>query len=450
VVTTEEIETQSKRRPHDGDATHPDSTQTSIQARGKRRFQRRGLWLHRDFVNLWAAESVAQFGAQITLLALPLAAALTLDASASQMGILTAAGTAPALLLGLFAGVLVDRLRRKPLLVAADLGRALLLTMIPVLWFFDALRIEALYAIGFGTGILTVFFDVAYQSFLPTVVSREQIIEGNSKLQASASVAQVAGPGMAGVLVGLVGAPLAIVANAASYLGSALFIGRIRVTEPSPEASQRRSVWHEAVEGLRVVFGHAILRPMALCAAISSLFGYVFLAVYILYMLNTLDFSPAQVGLVLGLGGVGALIGALIAEPLARGIGVGPSIIAGRLLFGAGGLVIPLAVTVPALEVPLVVGAEFFQWLVLIVAIVNELSLRQTITPDRLQGRVHATMRVMNAGMVPIGALAGGLLGDAIGLRATLVVGVAGMFVAFIFVLLSPLRTLRRAPAIHE
>lgn len=406
-----------------------------------------GLWRHRDFVNLWAAESVSQFGAQISLLALPLAAVLSLDATAGQMGLLGAAGTAPFLLFGLFVGVWVDRLRRRPLMIAADLGRAALLAVIPLGWWLGWLRMELLYGVAFLAGTLTVCFDVAYLSFLPSVVRREQLIEGNSKLQASASIAQVAGPGLGGVLVGLVTAPYAIALNAATYLFSALFLGRVRVAEAAPERHAEQRVLRAIWEGVATVWGDARLRAIALCAAFIAVFGYVFLAVYVLYMTRDLGLDAAQVGLVFGLGGAGAFIGALLAEPLARRLGVGPAIILGRLLFGAGGLLIPLAVVVRGAELPLVVFAEFFQWLVLVIASVNEVSLRQTLAPARLQGRVNATMRFINAGFVPIGALLGGLLGDAIGLRATLVVGVAGMFAAFFFVLFSPLRTMRVAPA---
>ena len=352
-----------------------------------------GLWQHRNFRNLWAAESVSQFGAQISMLALPLAAALSLDATAGQMGLLGAAGTAPFLLFGLFVGVWVDRLRRRPLMIAADLGRAALLAVIPLAWAFGGLRIELLYVVAFMAGSLTVCFDVAYLSFLPSVVQREQLIEGNSKLQATASIAQVAGPGLGGVLVGVVTAPYAIAVNAVTYLLSALFVGRVRVHEPAPERHGEQRVLRAIWEGVAVVWNDARLRAIALCAAFIAVFGYVFMSVYVLYMTRDLGLGASQVGLVFGLGGLGAFFGALLAEPLARRIGIGPSIILGRLLFGVGGLLIPLAVLVRGAELPLVVFAEFFQWLVLVIASVNEISLRQTLAPGAAAGarqRDHA------------------------------------------------------------
>lgn len=415
------------------------------------RFRRAGLWRHADFVNLWAAESISQLGAQITLLALPLAAAISLDAGAAQMGVLAAAGTAPALFFSLFAGVWVDRLRRRPLMMVADVGRAALLAVVPLAWAFGLLRMELLVGVAFLVGALTAIFDVAYLSFLPTLVRREKIIEANSKLQASVSAAQVVGPGLAGLLVGLITAPWAILAQSATFLASAFFLGRIRAEEPRPAArAATRSVRGEIGTGLSAVREHPLLRPMLLSSSASTLFGYVFLAVYVLYMLRDLGFGPGAVGLVLGLGGVGALLGAMLAAPLARRIGIGPTIVLGRVLFGVGGLLVVAAFYVPGYEVPLVLCAEFFQWLVLVVAEVNQISLRQAATPQRLLGRVSATYRFAVAGVVPLGSLLGGLLGEMIGLRGTLLVGIAGMLAACLIVAFSPLRTLRDLPAHAE
>jgi MFS family permease len=318
---------------------------------------RSGLWNNPSFLNLWAAETVSQFGAQITLIALPLAAALSLDASASQMGILTAAGTLPFLVFGLFAGVWVDRLRRKPILIATDVGRAAILLAVPLAWSFDLLRVEMLYLVAFIAGLQTLFFDVAYLSFLPAIVRRDDLVDGNSKLQGSASVAQVAGPGIAGLLVGLITAPLAIVANVLTYLVSAFFIARITIDEPVSERHARPHVLREVGEGLRAVFGNAALRAIATSGGLVAIFGYLFLAVYVLYMTEELGFSAGQVGLVFSLGGVGAIIGSLLATPLQRRLGIGPTIVAGRFLFGAFGLLVPLAVGFPAIEVPMVLAA---------------------------------------------------------------------------------------------
>jgi MFS family permease len=404
------------------------------------RMRRGGLWSNADFKRLWAAESISQVGSQITLVALPLAAALSLGATPAQMGMLTAAGTLPFLLLSLFAGVWVDRMRRRSIMIATDVGRAMLLLAVPAAWALDLLRIELLFIVAFFVGVQTLFFDIAYLSFLPGIVRRDQLTEGNAKLQGSASTAQVAGPGMAGLLVGLITAPMALVVDALSYLLSAWFLIRIRTPEAAPQRQARPDIRREIGEGLRAIFGNALLRAIAISAAVGNLFGYVFLAVYILYMVEELGFSATEIGLVFSLGGAGAIVGTVIAEPLKRRIGVGPAIIAGRVMFGVGGLLVPLAVLVPRYEVPMVLGAEFLQWAALLVAIVNEVSLRQALVPERLLGRANGTMRLMNQGVVPLGAMAGGLLGEMIGLRATLIVGVAGMFVAAGWVLFSPLR----------
>jgi MFS family permease len=417
--------------------------------------RRAGLWSNHDFLQLWASETVSQIGAQITLIALPLLAALSLDATPGEMGLLTAAGTAPPLLLGLFAGVWVDRLRRRPIMIATDFGRAAILLLIPILWWLDLLQIEMLYLVSFIVGVQSLAFDIAWVTFLPAVVRRDQLIEGNSKLQASASGAQVAGPGLAGLLIGFAGAPVAILVNVVSYLVSAVFIMRVQTVEAQPERHADARVLREMREGLEVVIRHPILRAIAASGATVSLFGFMFLAVYVLFMTEELGFSATAVGLVFSLGGLGAIIGAVLAEPLKRSIGIGPAIIVGRIGFGLGGLLVPMAVLAPSFEVPLVLGAEFLQWLMYLIAIVNEVSLRQSVTPDRLLGRVNATMRFLNAGMIPVGALIGGALGGMIGLRETLFVGVAGMLLTGIWVTFSPLRTTRDTPmtlddSLHE
>ncbi|HEX5166225.1 MAG TPA: MFS transporter [Thermomicrobiales bacterium] len=414
------------------------------------RLKRGGLLANHDFLQLWASESVSQVGAQVTVVALPLLAALSLDANAAEMGLLTAAGTAPPLLLGLVAGVWVDRLRRRPIMVATDLGRAAVLLLIPILWWLGLLRMELLYLITFVAGVQTLFFDVAWVTFLPSVVRRDQLVEGNSKLQATASGAQVAGPGLAGLLVGLAGAPVAVLVDAVSYLLSAFFILRVRTPEPRPERAADAHVLREIREGLGVVFRNPLLRAIAASGATVSLFGFMFLAVYVLFMTEELGFSATSVGLVFSLGGLGAVIGSMLAEPLKRRIGIGPAIIFGRIGFGLGGLLVPLAVLAPSFMVPLVLGAEFLQWLMYLIATINEVSLRQSITPHRLLGRVNATMRFLNSGMIPIGALAGGALGGLIGLRETLFVGVFGMLLTGIWVSLSPLRTTREEPSLLD
>ncbi len=398
-------------------------------------------------MRFWAGDSVSEIGSQVTLLALPLLAALSLHASAAQMGFLTAAGTAPNLIFGLLAGVWIDRVRRRRLMIAADFARTLLLLSIPAVWFFGDMRIGLLYVVTFLNGTLKVFADIAYMSYLPELVGRENLLEGNSKLQSSASFAQVVGPGMAGILVGVFGAAYAVLIDAMSFLVSAIFLRQIRTPESEPDRSIKRPALIPAIrQGFGLAVGNAMLRAMLLSSAMTSLFGYVFMAVYVLYMVNVLGLSSTAVGLVFALGGLGALIGAMIAAPIARRIGVGPAIIVGRVLFGLCGAPVPLAVLFPSVALPMVLAAEFSQWLTLLIADVNSMSLRQAITPDRYLGRINATSKFVVGGSIPIGSLIGGALGELIGLKATLVVGIVGFMLAALWVYFSPLRHLQHQP----
>jgi MFS family permease len=408
-----------------------------------------GLWRHEQFLKLWAASAISDVGSQVSALALPLIAALTLGASPWQMGLLSAAGSAPVLLVGLLAGVWVDRLRRRPVLIAADLGRAALLLTIPLASVAGTLRIELLYLIALLAGAFTVLFDVAHVSFVPSLVDREQLVDGNSKLEATDSVARVAGPGAGGVLVGMLGAPFAVLIDAVSFVVSALFIARIRATEPTRRPADDRGVLAEIREGVRVVTRHPILQVLAGCSATTNLFGLMFMAVYVLYMTRDLGLTPAGVGLVFATGGVGALAGALVAEPAARRFGPGPAMVWGQLLFGLTGLAVPLAVLVPRVALPMIVASEFAQWMTVTVYYVTALSVRQAITTDRLQGRVNATMRFFGGSALPIGSLLGGALGGLIGLPLTLVVAEFGMLLAFLWLLLSPVRALRTMPGVR-
>lgn len=410
-----------------------------------------GLWRHPGFLKLWGAETISQLGTQLTGLAIPLIAALSLDASPAQMGLLVATGTAPALLVGLFIGVWVDRLPRKPVLIVADLARAALLGLIPVLWIADALSIELLYAIGFGIGFFTVFFDVAYLAFLPALVGREDLLEGNGKLQASASFAQVAGPGIGGGLIALITAPAAIAVDAVSFVLSAVLIGKIETTEPPIDRTAHRPRMIPAIgEGLRAVVADPLLRALAGCSGTTTLFGWGFLAVYVLYMTDDLGLSAAQIGFVFATGGVGALIGATLAGPAARRFGVGRTIVGSRVLVGLFGLTVPAAVLVPAVALPMILIAEFAQWLFLLVADVNTVTIRQAVTPDRLLGRVNATWKFIVSGLIPVGGLMGGLIGEWFGVQTTLVVGILGMLAAAIWVWASPLRSMTTIPTTAE
>ncbi len=417
-----------------------------ILARFGERVRPTGLWLHSSFLKLWAAETVSSFGSQVTIVALPLLAALTLDASPLQMGLLSAASTAPFLLIGLFVGAWVDRTHRAPLLAVSDLARAALLAVIPAAWMLGFLSMGLLYAVALGAGTFTVILDVASLSVLPALVGRESLVEGNGKLEASRSLAQIGGPGLAGWLVGLFGAPLAVLIDAVSYLISATFLIRLKtpgeILFSSPDEPRR--MLRDVAEGLRVVFAHRLLRPLVLCSATHNFFGFVFLSIYVLYLTADLGLGPAAVGLVFALGGVGALLGALVAQPAARWFGQGPAMTGSVILCGLWGMAIPLAVAVPAVALPMVLAAEFAQYLFLVIYRVGEVSARQALTLDHLLGRVNATQRFLVYGAIPLGGLCGGFLGEVVGVPLTLVAGMVGMLLAYLWLMLSPVRTMRR------
>ena len=409
-----------------------------------------GLRRHPAFLRLWAGQTLSLVGSQITGLALPLTAALTLEATPTQMGVLNAANTLPFLLVGLFAGVWVDRLRRRPILVAADIGRALLLALVPALAFAGLLRIEALYAIALLAGICTVFFDVAYQSYLPALVSRQALVEGNSKLELSRSAVQLAGPGLAGGLVTWLTAPIAIAVDAASYLLSAVFLIAIRTPEPAlaPPAT-RRNVWREIREGLAVVLGHPILRSIAGCTGTSNLFSSVFFAVFLLYATRDLALSPATLGFIFGVGSAGVLVGAALAARAARWLGFAGALICSILLAALGLLAQALAGSLLPLSQTAVIAALIAGQVLTSVGLplytVNPVSLRQAITPDHLLGRMNASVRFMIWGTMPIGALIGGLLGERIGLQPTLLLAATGGFLSLLWLLLTPVRHIHNA-----
>lgn len=408
---------------------------------------RRSLWQVRDFRRLWASETISQTGTRVSMLALPLVAALPLDATPWEMGVLTALLNLPALVVGLFAGVLVDRWRRRRVLIVADLGRALLLTLIPAAWLLDLLRIELLYAVTLLTGTLSVFYVVAYRSYLPALVPHDRLVEGNSKLEMSRAAAEIGGPGLAGVLVQIISAPLVIVADACSFVASAALIGSIRAREDEIEqAEDRRDILREAAEGVRLVLGDRILRSIAGATATATIFSTVLEAVLILYLTRRLDLQPATIGFIFAAGSVGFLAGALLPDRLARRFGLGPVLGVSLAAIGLSDLLIPLATGPQAVIIGLLVAAQFLFGIGLTVFSVNQVSLRQSVTPERLQGRMNATMLVLVSGATPIAALLGGLLGELLGLRMTLLLAAIGELTAVLWIVMSPVSQLRTYP----
>jgi len=410
-----------------------------------------GLWRHADFLKLWAGQTVSEIGSRITREGLPLAAVLTLGATPAQMGLLAAIGSVPVLLLGLVAGVWVDRLRRRPILIAADLGRAALLITIPIAALLGALTIGHLYLVAALAGILTLFFDVAYQSYLPSLVERENIVEGNSKLALSGSIAEFAGPTLAGFLVQTLTAPIAILFDALSFLVSVVSVALIRKSEPPPvPAPGRKDMGREAVEGLRVVLDNPVLRAFAGRSGTASFFGDFLAGLYGLYAIRVLGLGPATLGIIIAMGGAGDFLGALLAGRVVRRIGLGPTIIAASVLSGFIGFLLPLAGGPPIVAAAFLVAGQLWGDMARTVYDINAVSLRQVITPDHLLGRTNASMRLLEAGIGPIGALVGGILGEVIGVRQAVFISVLGSLFASLWLVFSPVRRLRAQSSLAE
>jgi MFS family permease len=409
---------------------------------------RGGLWRHGDFLKLWTGDTISQFGSVISQLAIPLVAILLLDATAFEVAALGTVEFAPFLLLTLPAGVWVDRLPRRLILIVADIGRGVLLLSIPIAYAFDAVTLSQLYVVGFFTGCFTVFFDVAYQSYLPALVERDQLVEGNSKLEVSRSGANLAGPALAGGLIGLITAPYAILLDSVSFFVSGAFLVRIRKREPRPERpvdDTKTKMRHELWEGLRYVVTHPLLRPQAMSTGTSNFFSSLAFSIFLVYAVRELGMSAGLIGLAFGLGNVGWLLGAVLSNRLQLRYGVGTTSIAAMALTGPS---ILLAALAPAsFPLPFLVAGGILGGIGAVVYNIAQVSLRQAITPERMQGRMNSVMRFIVWGTIPLGQLAGGALGSTVGLRETLFIGAAGGVLAVLPLVLSPIRSVREMPS---
>lgn len=409
---------------------------------------RPSLWHYPEFVKLWTGETISQFGTQVSLIAIPIIGASVLKVPPDQFALLGFFGSLPFILISLPAGVWVDRLRRRPILIGGDLIRVASLLSIPIAYELGSLTIWQLYVVGFVNGMATVFFDVAYQSYLPSLVERDQIVEGNSKLEISRSAAQMVGPGFGGILVAAVSAPLAVVADAISFVASAVAVLFIRRTEPPIEPhpeGQHPSMVGEAREGLGYVLGSRYLRMIAGSTATSNLFSNILFSIIVLYMVRVLLMSPEQIGIVFGIGSIGPLVGALVANRIAGIVGVGPTIVASIFLSGPAMLLVAIAPPSQA-AIPFLIASGMVVGFGGMVYNINQVSFRQAITPPRMQGRMNATMRFIVWGTIPIGQILGGQIAARTTLSTAIWVGALGSCLAFLFVLFSPVRSLRVMP----
>ncbi|HEV7653655.1 MAG TPA: MFS transporter [Mycobacteriales bacterium] len=401
---------------------------------------------HADFRRLWAADALSQGGTQITVIALPLLLIKVLDAGPFEVGLLTTCEFLAFLVIGLPAGVWVDRMRRRNVLMVADLVRGLLFGSLPLAWALDVLTLPQVYAVALLGGVCTVFFDVAYQSYLPHLVGRDNLVEGNAKLQGTQSVAQVAGPTVGGLLVQAVTAPYAILVDALSFLWSAAWITSIRSREAHPERAPDRHLGREMKEGLSFVLGHPLLRAITACTGTANLFTNVSMTVFVVLLADAgqLNLSAGTIGLLFSAAAVGGLVGALVARRFAELVGQGPA------LWMSIALQAPTMLAQPFVQrgwlLVLVAALSVVSGMTVVVYNVTQVSFRQLLCPERLLGRMNATIRFAVWGTIPIGALIGGILGSTIGLRPTLWVAVAGSALAVLPVFFSPLRTMRELP----
>jgi MFS family permease len=401
------------------------------------------LWHHRDFLRLWFGDTTSQFTAQVTQLALPTAAILLLGAGPFEMGILGTLQLLAFPTLGLFVGVWADRYRRRSIMIIANLGRMVTLGSIPIAFTLGLLSMPLLYVVGLITGVCTVFFDVSYQSYLPVLIDKADLVEGNSKLQLSASAGQVGGQALAGFLIDLVEAARAIAVDAGGFLVSALAILSIKRQEQKPESTADPHFFNEMKEGARVVLGSRILRNIAGCTATSNLGSSMFFVVFLIFAYRDLHLTPSLMGVIFSVGSAGVLFGAWVAGSAGKKLGLGRTIALSSMA-SIGLLIVPLALYFSPILI-LAVGQVVTGALVAIYNI-NQVSLRQAITPDRLQGRMNATMRTIVWGTIPLGSFLGGLLGGSIGIISTIVLGAMISILAVLWILPSPVFHLMSIP----
>jgi len=402
------------------------------------------LWRHGDFLRLWSAQSVSAVGARITREGLPLAAVLTLMAPPAQLGVLAALSLAPGLIVGLTAGGLIDRSRRRGILIGADLARMAVLLTVPVAAWLHLLTMAQLYIAAVLVGAASVLFEIADHAYLPGLVGRGQILEANAKLSVTDSIAEIAGPALAGVLIQWLHAPMAIAVNAATYLVSALFLGGVRAREaPPPAAAEAKShLLADLRAGVDVIWTSSLLRPLFLTAATGNLFGYFFASLYVVFAIRALGLTPALLGVTVAMGGVSALVGALFGPAMIRRLGLGPAYLLAGVIAAASALFIPLAQGTGLRAMVFLVLAQLLGDGFGVIAGVASTSVRQSVTPPESLGRVGAVFKAGPGGLAMIGALAGGLLAGQLGIRPTLLIAALGNLAALAWCLFSPLARL--------
>lgn len=403
------------------------------------------LWRHPDFLKLWTAQGISAVGARITREGLPMAAVMTLQASPAQLGTLAALSMGPGLVVGLLAGGFVDRTSRRTILIGADLFRFLVLMTVPVAAWLHLLAMEQLYAVAALVGAATVLFDLADRAFLPSLIDPDDLIEGNTKLSVTQSTAEIGGPALAGLLFQWLTAPFAIAIDAVSYLVSALFLGGLRAKEAVVEAPAEPQHWSaDLVFGWRTVMAEPRVRPLLFLFTLQMLFFAFFGSLYALFALKTLQLSPAALGVTIAVGGVGALLGAVMAPWIVRVLGVGPAIITCGAVAAGAFILIPLAPADPVLGMLFLMGSQLIGDAFGVAAMIPTTTLQQTLVPQDMLGRVGAIFQIARGAGFIVGAILCGVLASSFGVREALWVACLGLLLAELIPLLSPLRTLRK------
>lgn len=411
------------------------------------RTRNRGLWHHHDFRNLWLGQTASMLGTDMTGIVLPLLAALTLDASLVEIGMLSASVYVPTLLMSLLAGVWLDRKPKRPIIVLADVGRALLLVTIPLALWQDVLTMPLLIGISLAVGVGSVVSDIGNAAILPILVDRENLIEGNSKLEVSASVSNIGGNTVGGVAISVLPAPLAVILNAVLYAVSAVFTFAIRKEEVPEPDGQPRHVIREIAEGASFVFSNVTLRVLVGATLIANFFAFALDPIFLVYIARTLDLDPFYIGVILSSSGAGALVGALVSGPLSRRLPLGRLLVATTAGVGLIVLLVPLATFMPLpVAVGMLIVMQFLDAVLVIVCNVNMRAYRSSITPDRLQGRMNASVRMVVMGVAPLGAIAGGVFGEWAGVQVGLVVAALGILSAALPIACSHIRHVRAVP----
>jgi MFS family permease len=404
------------------------------------------LWRDRNFLTMWTGQSLSQFGEQISMLAIPVLAVLLLKATSFELGLLNAADTAAFLVVGLPAGAWIDRMRKRHVMIAADIVRALALATIPLLWMLGALQMWHVYVVALVVGIATVFFVVSYQSLIPSLVPTDRIGEANGKFETTSQLAHLVGPAFAGWLIGILTAPVAMIATACTYAASFTALSLTKDHEQRRAAEDHAPIMTEIGEGLRWVFGNPLLRRIVGTTSVSNLFSTISYTMLPLFLLRELGFTPQGMGLIFSLGAIGGLLGATATPHIARRVGEARAIPLSAIAFSVVALFLPVAAMVPAIAFPLLVVQGFISSFTVLVYNITQVTFRQRITPPRLLGRMNASIRFVVWGVMPIGALVAGGLGTWLGVVPTMWIGAIGDLLSATFVVVGPFWALRRLP----